>query len=87
MPWFSTDDYEAFKRLLPTRHWHASFQTWQAGAEQLRQEIETSAQTRVIPVPVYSHAFADWCREQQRDIDCSSLREYTMVLTHDLTAA
>lgn len=80
MPWFAEDDYATFRRLLPGRRWHATFQAWERGAEKLRRDVQADLHVRVVRVPVRSHDFAAWCRHHRRAIDYDSLHEYTTTL-------
>jgi hypothetical protein len=76
IPWFTRDDYEAFRRLMPTqRRWHATFDEWEEAANKLVEQQERSG-VRVFKAKVQSDAFAQWCRDTGRNIDSQALLDY-----------
>lgn len=76
LPWFAREDYEAFRRLLPKRAWHATFDQWQAAAQQTFDKLHAQPGVRVFKAHVKSDAFAQWCRASGRHIDTDALLHY-----------
>ncbi len=75
MPWFQQDDYEAFRKLLPDRSWHPTFDQWRQAAEQNLQRLEGQGMV-TVKANVRSDAFADWCRASGHNIDTHALTTF-----------
>lgn len=75
MPWFARDDYEAFRRVLPDRSWHATYDGWLTAAEQSIQRVE-AAGTRAIKAHVRSDEFLIWCAARGLNVNTQALTLY-----------
>lgn len=75
MPWFAEDDYEEFRRLLPNRSWHRTFEQWREAAEQQLQHLERQGMV-TVKADVRAHSFADWCRAQGHDVETRALTTF-----------
>lgn len=75
VPWFSRDDYEAFRSLLPQRSWHTTYDQWELAANKVLHQ-QQCAGVPTLKVDVQSAAFALWCRDTGHDINARALVEY-----------
>lgn len=75
IPWFSREDYDAFRRLIPQRSWHAAYEQWEADANRL-VDLQQSMGVRVLKAPVQSDTFADWCRLNGHKLGSHALSVY-----------
>ena len=73
--WFYEDDYEAFRKLLPDRSWHATFGLWEKSAEQTVQRFESQG-IRAIKAEVRSNEFVAWCTASGLGVDAKALTMY-----------
>ncbi len=72
MPWFEEDDYEAFKSVLPDRHWHATFREWETAAQQGFERLQNQG-VRAVKAKVRSQEFIAWCRAAGHDVNTQAL--------------
>ena len=75
IPWFSREDYEAFRRLMPDRSWQDTYDQWELAANKLVDQ-QQRAGVRVFKADVQSDAFAQWCRDTGRGINSRALLDY-----------
>ena len=75
VPWFSRDDYEAFRLLVPQRSWHTTYDQWELAANKVLNQ-QQRAGVPTLKVEVQSVAFALWCQGTGHDINARSLVEY-----------
>ena len=75
MAWFEEDDYEAFRSVLPDRHWHATFSEWETAAN---KQIESFTHKGIwtIKAKARSADFAAWCRSTGRDVNTQALLDF-----------
>ncbi len=75
MPWFEEADYADFRRLLPERRWHATFDAWRQAAEQNLEKIRSTG-VLAIKAHVQSQAFVIWCASRGLDVNSQALTRY-----------
>lgn len=75
LPWFTAEDYESFRKLLPDRNWHGSFAEWEAAAEQTFQRIQNQG-IRPVKAKVTSGEFVAWCASTGRNVDTQALLHF-----------
>jgi hypothetical protein len=75
LPWFAEDDYESFRKVLPLRHWHATYAEWLRAAEETKKRIKQSG-VRAIEAHVRSDAFVLWCKQTGRHVDTKALLDF-----------
>ncbi len=76
LPWFAREDYEAFRRLLPDRAWHPTFDQWQTAAQQTFDKLQAERGIRVFKAHIKSDAFVEWCHGTGRHVDTNALLQY-----------
>jgi predicted aconitase len=72
LPWFSEDDYESFRPILPDRQWHATYALWLAAAQKTEERIQQSGIV-TVKAHVRSDTFVAWCRSTGRDVNTKAL--------------
>jgi hypothetical protein len=75
IPWFFREDYDAFRRLIPQRSWHDTFDQWEVDANKL-VDMQKSVGARVFKAPVQSDTFAQWCRLNGHELGSHALSVY-----------
>ncbi len=83
--WFAREDYEAFRRLLPRRDWHATYDQWEQDASHLL-DLQRREGLHALKVPVRSDTYAEWCWTTGQEPH-SSLSAYVSERVFDLAAA
>ncbi|GAA0692217.1 hypothetical protein ISN75_04385 [Dyella marensis] len=86
IPWFTSDDYDAFRLLVPQRSWHATFDHWEIAATKVLDQ-QRRAGVIVFKVEVQSGAFALWCLNTGREADRQALSVYASEFAHRLLAS
>lgn len=86
IPWFTPEDYEAFRQLVPQRSWHVTFEQWEAAAIKTLDQ-QRRAGVLVFKVDIQSEAFARWCFDTGRDTDRQALSEYASEFARRLLAS
>ncbi|MEN5041119.1 hypothetical protein ABE424_13080 [Stenotrophomonas sp. TWI1149] len=75
MAWFEESDYEAFRLVLRDRHWHNTFEDWEADAEQGVERFKNQG-IRAIKAKVTSVELVAWCHASGRNVDTQALLAY-----------
>lgn len=86
IPWFTHEDYEAFRQLVPQRSWHVTFDQWEAAATKALDQ-QRSAGVIAFKVEMQSAAFALWCLNTGHATDRQALSEYASEFAHRLLAS
>lgn len=86
IPWFTREDYAAFRQLVPQRSWHVTFEQWEAAATKTLNQ-QRSAGVLVFKVDMQSEAFARWCLDTGHDTDRKALSDYAREFARRLLAS
>src|SRR5512142_2074038 len=75
IPWFERNDYETFRKVLPDRDWHDTYDDWLRDAQQLIERIQ-SHDLIVFKAHVCSDVFVKWCKDTGHRVENASLAQF-----------
>ncbi|UXI67642.1 hypothetical protein [Tahibacter amnicola] len=73
--WFSRDDYDQIRSLVPDRTWRGTYDDWLDDAEQAIRGLEAKGM-HAVKAHIHADTFATWCRLTARAANNAALDDF-----------